>query len=229
MENKKHVIIYLTIIVLLITLTSIFGVNYYSKKVLDSEVKNILKKDVSKSQFTTKAKAFFGYGKVEEAIKKYMKDYSDNIKKADGIINDETIKKVLSMSNYESDGPKFDKSLKYLESRKNEFNNTIQKLIKMTNEKEIMTYINKYKLSDKYTTLYKNYMFGKEYLKDIENNKKIINKINETGSKILNTDIEVLKFLKDNSNEWTLKDGAIFFKANSLMEKYNSMIEVLNK
>ena len=109
------------------------------------------------------------------------------------------------------------------------FHNTIQKLIKMTNEKEIMTYINKYKLSDKYTTLYKNYMFGKEYLKDIENNKKIINKINETGSKILNTDIEVLKFLKDNSNEWTLKDGAIFFKANSLMEKYNSMIEVLNK
>ncbi len=229
MKNKRHFIIYLVIVFLLFILTLFFGLNYYSKKALNNEVNSILKKDISKSNFSTKTKALFSYGKVEKAIKEYMKDYSDNIKNANDIINDETIKKILSSSNFESDGPLFEKSLKYLENNKTKFNNTIDKLEKMTNKDEIMAYINKYKLSSKYISLYENYMFGNEYTKDIENNKNIINKTKEEGLKILNTDIDVLNLLKDNKDGWVIKDNSIHFYSSSLMEKYNNLVNVIKK
>ena len=213
----------------MVSLITLFSINIYSKKKLDDEVKIILKKDVSKSNFDTETKSLFRYSKIEKAIKEYMKDYFDKIKKANDIINDETIKKVLSSSNYESDGPQFDKSLKYLETKLKKFNDTITKLSKMSDKKEILKYIDKYELSNKYVEIYKNYMFGKDYSKDIENNKNIINKINDTGLKILNTDISVLKLLKDNNEGWIVKEGSIHFYSKDLMEKYNELVEILNK
>lgn len=229
MTNKKHLMIYLTISFLLIGLISIFSLNIYSKKVLDTETKKILKKDVSKDDFTVKRKAFFEYGKVEIAIKEYMRDYSKNIKKANSIINDETVKVVLSSSNYENDGPNFEKTLKLLEDKTKEFKDTINKLLKMTDEKEVLKYIEKYKLSDKYVKLYKEYMFGKEYKKDIEQNKNIINNINDTGLKILNTDSEVLKMLKDNPEGWVMQEGTISFYSKDLMDRYNNLIQQIKK
>ena len=229
MTNKKHLIIYLIISFILISLISIFSLNIYSKKALDKEVKNILKKDVSKDDFTVKTKSLFKYEKVEKAIKEYMKDYSQNIKKANNIINDETIKAVLSSSNYESDGPKFEKSLKLLENKTKEFKDTINKLLKMTDEKEVLKYIEKYKLSDKYVKLYKEYMLGKEFKKDIEQNKSIINNINDTGLKILNTDSTALKMLKDNPEGWVMQEGTISFYSKDLMDQYNSLIQQIKK
>lgn len=229
MKNKKHFFIYLIIVFLLVSLITIFSLNVYSKNALDSEIKEILKKDVSKDKFSTKTKSLFKYGKVEKAIKEYIKDYSDKIKKANNIINDETIKKVLSSSNLESDGPNFEKTLTLLEVNKKEFDNTISELLKMTDKKKVMEYIDKYNLSDKYVDIYKTYMFGKEYKKDIENNKKIINTINDLGSKILNTDISVLKLLKENPDGWVMKEGSIYFYSNDLMNQYNNLIQVLNK
>lgn len=228
MKNKMHFYIYLLITFILVGLISFFLINIYNKSKLDSEVKILLKKDVSKDKFTTDTKTVFKYSKVEKAIKEYMRDYSDNIKKANAIINDETIKKVLSSSNYESDGPNFDTSLKLLEDNLKEFNNTINVLLKKTNEKEIMKYIERYDLDEKYVKIYKNYMFGKEYAKDIENNKNIINNINNTGLNVLNTDIEVLKLLKDNPDGWVIKEGAIYFYSNDMMNQYNTLIQKLN-
>lgn len=227
MKEKKHLFIYLIIVVILVSLITIFGLNIYSKKALDSEVKELLTKDANKDKYDVKTKALFSYGKVEKAIKEYMKDYSDNIKKADDIINDETIKVILSSSNYTSDGPSFDKSLKLLDDKQKEFNNIINKLLKMTDEKEIMKYINKYKLSDKYIKIYKEYMFGKKYKEDVENNKNIINKINDTGTKILNTDRSVLTLLKDNPDSWKMEEGTISFYSTSIMEQYNNLVQSL--
>lgn len=228
MKNKKHLYIYLILTFILVVLISIFTINIYNNKKLDSEVKALLKKDVSKDKFSTNTKTFFKYSKVEKAIKEYMKDYSDNIKKANNIINDETIKKILSTANIESDGPNFDVSLKLLEENLKTFNKTIDTLNKMTAKKEIMKYIEDYNLSDKYVKLYKDYMFGKEYSKDIENNKVIINNISITGLNVLNTDIEVLKLLKDNPDGWVMKDGSINFYSNDMMNKYNELIEKIN-
>ena len=225
MKNKKYLIIYLVISFLLIGLILGFSLNIYSKKALDNEVKSILRKDISKDKFNTKTKSLFNHGKVEKAIKEYMKDYSSHIKKANDIINDETIKVILSSSNYETDGPKFEKSLKLLEEKTTVFKDTITKLLKMTDEKEIMKYIEKYKLSNKYIELYKKYMFGNEYKNDIEKNKNIINNINDTGLKILNTDTSVLKLLKDNSEGWVMKEGTISFYSKDLMEQYNNLIQ----
>ena len=229
MKNKKPFFIYLIIVFILVSLISIFTIDLYNKNKLNSEVKILLKKDVSKDKFTTNTKTIFKYSKVEKAIKEYMKDYSDNIKKANAIINDDTIKKVLSSTNYESDGPEFKTSLKLLEDNLKAFNDTIRKLLKMTDEKQIMKYIEKYNLSDKYVKLYKKYMFGKEYSKDIENNKNIINSINTTGLNVLNTNVSVLKLLKENPDGWVIKEGTIYFYSNDMMNQYNNLIQKLNQ
>ena len=99
----------------------------------------------------------------------------------------------------------------------------------MTNKNNIMKYIDKYNLPDKYVKIYENYMFGKEYINDLNNNKKIINKIKEEGLNILNTDKEVINLLKNNPDSWIIKDKKISFYSNAIMEQYDNLIKIFNK
>ena len=229
MKMNTHLKIYIIITILLLILISLFSINIYSKKALDNEVKKMFKMDITKEEISVKTKAFGRYGKIEHAIKEYMKDYSTNIKIANEIINDDTIRKILSVENYENDGPKFEKSLSIIDAKLKSFDEIINKLINMTNKNNIMKYIDKYNLPDKYVKIYENYMFGKEYINDLNNNKKIINKIKEEGLNILNTDKEVINLLKNNPDSWIIKDKKISFYSNAIMEQYDNLIKIFNK
>ena len=89
---KLHLKIYIFIVVIMIICIAFLGSNLINKEILDSEVSKILNKNIITSKFDKKTKTHGSYKKVEYAIKSYMKDYSDNMKKT-GIFyyNDEYI------------------------------------------------------------------------------------------------------------------------------------------
>ena len=157
-----------------------------------------------------------------------MKDYSDNMKKANNIINDSKLKKVLSASNYEQDKPEFLTSTTLITSKKSEFDTVINNLLKMADKKVIMSYIKKENVSKKYINLYKKYMFSNNFENDLIKNKESITKIQTNGNNLLDIDAKVTNLLKNNINTWVIKDNAIYFYSKSVMTEYNTLINSIS-
>ena len=193
---KLHLKIYIFIVVIMIICIAFLGSNLINKEILDSEVSKILNKNIITSKFDKKTKTHGSYKKVEYAIKSYMKDYSDNMKKANNIINDSKLKKVLSASNYEQDKPEFLTSTTLITNKKSEFDTVINNLLKMADKKVIMSYIEKENVSQKYINLYKKYMFSNNFENDLIKNKESITKIQTNGNNLLDIDAKVINLLK---------------------------------
>lgn len=157
-----------------------------------------------------------------------MKDYSDNMKKANNIINDSKLKKVLSASNYEQDKPEFLTSTTLITNKKSEFDTVINNLLKMADKKVIMSYIEKENVSQKYINLYKKYMFSNNFENDLIKNKESITKIQTNGNNLLDIDAKVINLLKNNTNTWVIKDNAIYFYSKSVMTEYNTLINSIS-
>lgn len=225
-KSKIHYI-YIIIIVIMVICIIFVGKNLINKSKLDREVNTLFSKNVMTDNYDTKTKTSGSYKKIEHAIKKYMKDYSENIKSVSSIINGNEMKNILSASNYESDKPEFNKSLSILSENKTKFNNLIKKLVSMSSEKEIMSYIEKEHVSDKYRKIYKGYMINNSNdLKMIRDN---IKKVENTGINLFNTNESVINLLKNNPNGWVIKDNKIYFYSNSVMSDYNNLINNIKK
>ena len=232
---KLHLKIYIFIVVIMIICIAFLGSNLINKEILDSEVSKILNKNIITSKFDKKTKTHGSYKKVEYAIKSYMKDYSDNMKKANNIINDSKLKKVLSASNYEQDKPAWAiptfrtaTSAWAARSKKSEFDTVINNLLKMADKKVIMSYIKKENVSKKYINLYKKYMFSNNFENDLIKNKESITKIQTNGNNLLDIDAKVINLLKNNINTWVIKDNAIYFYSKSVMTEYNTLINSIS-
>ena len=153
---------------------------------------------------------------------------SDNMKKANNIINDSKLKKVLSASNYEQDKPEFLTSTTLITNKKSEFDTVINNLLKMADKKVIMSYIEKENVSQKYINLYKKYMFSNNFENDLIKNKESITKIQTNGNNLLDIDAKVINLLKNNINTWVIKDNAIYFYSKSVMTEYNTLINSIS-
>ena len=150
------------------------------------------------------------------------------MKKANIIINDSKLKKVLSASNYEQDKPEFLTSTTLITNKKSEFDTVINNLLKMADKKVIMSYIKKENVSKKYINLYKKYMFSNNFENDLIKNKESITKIQTNGNNLLDIDAKVINLLKNNINTWVIKDNAIYFYSKSVMTEYNTLINSIS-
>ena len=101
-----------TIIIMIIILTTR---NIIMQKRLSNEVDRLTAMNIMTDKYDTKIQAKGNYGKIEKAIKFYLKDYSDSLQEVIRIINDEKLQKILSAENYKNDGPEFKNTIAYLE------------------------------------------------------------------------------------------------------------------
>ena len=142
------------------------------------------------------------YGKVENAAKSYLKDVIQlNLELID-LIKDDRIGNMLTVENYEEDGPEFTNTKTYLDT-------TIQRLEEMKkdyaeymSEEKIMSYIEKENVDEDYQELYKTVMGESQY---------------EEITASLNELIDVL----NKSND------IIDFSTNELIDEYNNLVNEL--
>lgn len=219
MKSKTYNILYIIITTILIALILILVFNLYNKKRFEKEIDNIMKTDISNYKYTDTT-THFEYKKVEEAIKEYMRDYSNNIKKVDNIINEDGIKNILSASNLEKDGKEFNNSIKLVQEKQKELEDTIKTLNILNTKDKILEYIEKKDVKIKYKEIYEEYMLNDE---NIEKNKKNIDRIKQKAENILNIDLEILTQLKSYPDYWTISEGKIGFYSNDLLNKYNEL------
>ena len=143
------------------------------------------------------------YGKVENAAKSYLKDVIQlNLELID-LIKDDRIGNMLTVENYEEDGPEFTNTKTYLDT-------TIQRLEEMKkdyaeymSEEKIMSYIEKENVDEDYQELYKTVMGESQY-------EEITASLNELID-VLNKSNDIIDFLKENAGSWIIQDDPIAF------------------
>ena len=159
------------------------------------------------------------YRKVENAAKTYLKDVIQlNLELID-LVKDEHIGNMLTVENYEEDGPEFTNTKAYLDT-------TIQRLEEMKTdyaeymaEEKIMSYIEKENVDEYYQELYKTVMGESQY-------EEISTSLDELIS-VLNKSNDIINFLKENGDSWEIQNGMIVFSTNELINEYNSLVDKL--
>lgn len=210
-----------TIIIMIIILTTR---NIIMQKRLSNEVDRLTAMNIMTDKYDTKIQAKGNYGKIEKAIKFYLKDYSDSLQEVIRIINDEKLQKILSAENYKNDGPEFKNTIAYLEETQKSFNENMNNLVKLSEKEEIMKYIKREKLDKYYTKLYQNYMFDEGIETNIKDSQLQLEATTNSINNLINIDLEVIRFLIANKDEWKVEEDAIVFYKESLLNRYNELV-----
>ena len=223
MKNK---LIYALIIVIILFIgVGIFAiVNRSNNSKLKKEVNTLSSLNFYKDNFDREYVTSFGYKDVEKAIKEYLNDYSKELKNMKNITNDKELSNILTIENYKSDGPKFTKSHEYIKNIKNNYNKSVDKVIKMSDAKYFNSNINKYTKSKKYVNLYRK-LIKNEKLKDKVDNKVLLESNKTNINNTLDNMDKVLNFLTKNEKDWEIEDGKLKFTSGKLLKEYNKLIK----
>lgn len=163
-----------------------------------------------------------GYAIVEIVAKNYLSDVFDKILELEDIINDEKMNNILTVNNYQEDGPSFSDTFGYLSETKQKVLNLEASMLNDLEVNTIMSYIINEDLEDSYIDLYGSLEFAQE--KNINQNKENVeNTVDEFVNQIEGME-KVLNFLSEHKNEWKITDDMIVFDDTSLSNEYNDMI-----
>ena len=156
------------------------------------------------------------YKDVEKSIKTYLKEYYNTYKSIRTIYENDKITSILSYENMLIDGPNFETSIPYIEKVINKLNNLKETEEKLYNQDYYMSF---YEGNDSF---YKEYY--EEQIKDYLANQKSIKEDMEEVIKIIELEKEILVFLKDNQNSWSLQNQNIYFTDQNVEREYYLLI-----
>ena len=163
-----------------------------------------------------------GYAIVEIVAKDYLSDVFDKILELEDIINDEKMNNILTVPNYQEDGPNFTDTINYLDETKQKVLNLKASMLGDLEVNTIMSYIINEELEESYIDLYGSLEFAKE--SNINKNKENIESAVDSFVSQIEGMENVIDFLIENKNEWKINDDMIVFDDTSLSNEYNDMI-----
>ena len=180
--------------------------------------------DLEIDSFNTKLKSNGDYAKVENAIKRYLSDYSSEVKKINELKNNQTLKGVLSAANYSSDGPEFNSTTAFLVEFRENFNSEISIFEQFRNDDVIDKYINDEGVSKYYVSLYKKLINSNNISDEVNSSYNGIMNTKDNINNILDNLEKVIAFLKSN-NTWTVRNDGIIFSREEDLKTYNELIQ----
>lgn len=168
------------------------------------------------------------YAIVEQAVKQYIKDSINYTLEINSLLQDDTMANLVTAENYQTDGPDFTETTRYitesktkLEEAKNEFSN-------MFTEEKIMSYINGKTDNQKFIDLYKEVAIGNQTELIPQEELDTVNSSLDAIINILDIEQEMIDLLKNNSGKWQIQNDMVMFDSNDLLIKYNTLVGRLN-
>lgn len=223
-SNKTIIIIAIILIIVVgvIAVIGMFGSKVLNKMKLDREMNELFSGNLTEENMDIKTTG--DYAVIETAIKEYYKEVTNTQNELMKKIEDERVQNMLSIENYQSDGPEFTASKEYINTIKGEFNALADKIVGLMNSEVIMAQIEDKNLNEYYTNLYKDYFFSGEDLtpvfddvnKEIEDTKEVMNNLYDN-------EIKILDFLSENKSHWEIQGSRISFDSSALLAQYNSL------
>ncbi len=163
------------------------------------------------------------YRVVEQAIKTYYIDVYQCYSEMNDIMNDQNIVSLVSTENYRSDGPEFVKSFQYINEKKDRLKE-LKELDKILFTRDyIMSYITDKDLDDYYVNYYEELMID---VLNLEISSDIQSYLDYTID-ILDKIGNILNFLAENKDDWSLVYENIYFNTEELEKEYIRLISLL--
>lgn len=159
---------------------------------------------------------------VEKAAKKYLKDTIDITLNYVTLVTDEKFSNVLTLKNYQEDGPDFINTKLYIKNTKEQIEDNKNKILNQFNNETVLSYIENKNLDSYYIDFYKSLAFSSEA--EITKNKQEIEQNIDEIINTLNVYDEVIDFLISNKNDWIIDGEYIVFSNNELHNQYNELL-----
>ena len=159
---------------------------------------------------------------VEKAAKKYLKDTIDITLTYVNLVTDEKFSNVLTLENYQEDGPNFINTKLYIKETKEQIEDNKNKILNQFNNETVLSYIENKNLDSYYIDFYKSLAFSSEA--EITKNKQEIEQNINVVIDTLNVYDEVINFLIYNKNNWTIECEYIVFSNEEIHEQYNQLL-----
>ena len=166
------------------------------------------------------------YKDVETSVKEYMRSFINSVKSLDTLFDSDDIINAVSAENYKNDGPDFVKTKKNLSTASEELDKISEDLLSFFTEEKAMSFIKDKNLDDYYIDLYKQYTVAgdDESKSEISNTQKeLTNSLNDF-KKLINQEQEIIDFLVKNKRSWKIENDEIIFYSQTLVDKYNNLI-----
>ena len=183
-------------------------------------------KNLESDDFTVIVKTKGDYAYVEEAIKKYYKELSDNIKGMNKYLMDEDFMTLLAPSSLVNDRPNYSNSQNKLKTTKENLNKHLEAINNLCDENTIKNLIDKEKLEDYdyYYDFYLKLMYTK---KDQEALQKLKEEMDTTLKKLnefLDKAEEILVLLEKNDSIIQYENNSIYFNSTEALNEYNKLV-----
>lgn len=232
MKNKRIVFILSSVILVLLVVCSycIYLNNYRKEQVslLNEEVELLLDKNMLNDEYDIEIKTSGNYALVEEGIKSYYKELSDNIRVIYSYLNDSKLITILSASNLESDGPNFDFSYNILTETRNNTDIAIKNIIDLCSEEKIKSYLKKKDVGKYYYDLYLSIMLNEDDLEMLSSTRSEMIELNDNFITFLDKVEAIFNMLKSNSDYWYIENNQLYFEKSELVREYNNLYDDLN-
>lgn len=200
------------------------------EEILKKEIVNYSNMDLLKDDFSIVVKTSGDYAYVEEAIKRYYKNLSDNIKTLNNYLSDKSFTNILSIENLIIDKPDFIISHSNIKKMKNKVNISIKNISKLCDEKTIKSLLDKNKLEDSeyYYDLYLTLMYTEQDIKELSKTKKDMENLSQYFNNYLDKVDEILTFLQKNDKYVQYSSTMIYFNSTEVLEEYKKLISELD-
>lgn len=229
MSNGRRLLFIVSFVIIdLILIGGIFVINDFAgKKTLEKEVNALVELDFTKDNYNTEIKSSGDYAVLEEAIKKYLDDYSTEVQYVLKVRYDQKLNNMLENDNLVSDGPLFTESIEYLDLLQNNFNYSVDLVMDRVNSDEINKYIYNYDVDSESVELYSNLLVESNLLDKIEENQKSLTKKRIEINGYIDSIKNVLVFLRD--NPYTIVDEKVILYDQSKQDMYYELISKTKK
>lgn len=230
MKIKKKTILMILVIVailVLIALGGFFGYQKYQEYLLSRETDKIGHLDILKDQVDMKIYTTGDYAVVEKTMKNYIADYGKISQQVITLIDDDTLKNLLTVERIEQDGKEFHDTLTYLQKKKTDIEKVMNQMITMTSDQEIMNAIQKEKVSVSYQNLYRKMMLDSDIASALKQEQNNLIDTKEKTLVFIDNYIKIFEFLKANGSSYMVSDGQILFQNESLYQQYQSLVSSL--
>ena len=228
MKNKKKVIIIVAVLVVVLAAVGVVGYDLYQKGVLVQETEKLSQIDITSEQIDMTIYSAGRYGKIEKAEKEYLNEFSKLIKELVTMYSNEDLTNILSIQNYKEDGPDFVKTKAFVTDYKQKSEEIINQISSMIEEDAMMKKIEEVEgLSKKDHELYRSLMLNDETREDLKKSKEQIEQAKDLFNKTLEGSLNILNFLSENKDSWSLSDTNILFSSVSDLQRYNELVNAL--
>ena len=201
------------------------------EELLKQEIINYSNKNIATDNFEITVKTKGDYAYVEEAIKKYFKTLSDTVKTVNSYLNSERVKNFLTVENLEKDSPDYSLSFNTIKDARINVNNGINEIKELCDEETIKNLLDKKKLDDPgyYYDFYIQLMYTDSDKKEFEKLNKDMDVLSQNINAFFDKGDEILKFLKDHSDEIEYKENKIYFSSETTLVEYKKHLSQLDE